>query len=63
MMVQTKACRQIGKFNLSAIVEDMDMAFRLNMHGYRVEQSYVAVATHVPDTLKTRFKQKIRWNS
>lgn len=63
MMVQTNACRQIGKFNLSAIVEDMDMAFRLNLHGYRVEQSYVAVATHVPDTLKTRFKQKIRWNS
>jgi len=63
MMVQTKACRQIGKFNLSAIVEDMDMAFRLNLHGYRVEQSYVSVATHVPDTLKTRFKQKIRRNS
>jgi len=63
MMVQTKACRQIGKFNLSAIVEDMDMAFRLNLHGYRVEQSYVAVATHVPDTLKTWFKQKLRWNS
>lgn len=63
MMIQTQACRQIGKFNISAIVEDMDMAFRLNMHGYRVEQSYVAVATHVPDTLKSWFKQKLRWNS
>ena len=63
MMIQTKACRQIDKFNPAAIVEDMDMAFRLNLHGYRVEQSYVSVATHVPDTLKTRFKQKIRRNS
>ena len=39
------------------------MAFRMNAHGYRVEQSYVSVATHVPDTIRSWFKQKIRWNS
>lgn len=62
-MMQTSACRSLSKFSVTAIVEDMDMAFRLNLHGYRVEQSHVGVYTHVPDTLRTWFKQKLRRNS
>ena len=63
MLLNTQACRKVWKYSINAIVEDMDMAFRMNAHGYRVEQSYVSVATHVPDTIRSWFKQKIRWNS
>jgi cellulose synthase/poly-beta-1,6-N-acetylglucosamine synthase-like glycosyltransferase len=45
------------------MTEDMDLAFKLNKAHYKVEQSFHRVSTFVPDTLKTRYKQKIRRNS
>ncbi len=41
----------------------MDMAFKLNEHGRRVEQSHIGVRSHVPDTFLVWIKQKMRWNS
>src|SRR5690606_24744668 len=52
-----------GRFTLNASTEDMDLAFRLNERGWRVEQRFVKVRTYVPDTLKGWAKQKIRWSS
>ena len=45
------------------MTEDLDLAFKLNKAGYKVEQTFHRVSTFVPATLKTRYKQKIRRNS
>lgn len=54
---------QVEGFSATAITEDVELAFRLNLAGWRVEQSLVAVKSHVPDTLRGWMKQKIRWTS
>lgn len=54
---------QVGKFSLHAITEDMDLAFKINQAGWRVQQSFHSILTTVPDNRKSRYKQKMRWNS
>ncbi|HEX5420879.1 MAG TPA: glycosyltransferase family 2 protein [Gammaproteobacteria bacterium] len=61
--IKKKAFLDAGCFSLNAITEDMDLAFKLNEAGWRVEQSFVPVRTYVPDTLKKWYKQKVRWSS
>lgn len=63
IMVQKDAFEKAGKFSLQAITEDMDLAFKLNELGYKVEQSFFKVETVVPDTRKELYKQKMRRNS
>lgn len=41
----------------------MDLAFKLNQLGYKVEQSFFKVETVVPQTWRELHKQKMRWNS
>jgi len=53
----------VGGFSLNAITEDMDLSFKLNEKGWRVEQSFHPVYTHVPDSLKAWIRQRIRWGS
>ena len=62
-MVKKSAFIEVGKFSAWVMTEDMDLAFKLNKAGYKVEQSFHRVSTFVPDTIKTWFKQKVRWNS
>jgi cellulose synthase/poly-beta-1,6-N-acetylglucosamine synthase-like glycosyltransferase len=62
-MVQKDAFEKAGKFSLQAITEDMDLAFKLNELGYKVQQSFYKVETVVPDTWKELYKQKMRRNS
>jgi cellulose synthase/poly-beta-1,6-N-acetylglucosamine synthase-like glycosyltransferase len=40
----------------------MDLAFKLNEKGWKVEQSFFPIKTYVPDTLWNWFKQKLRWS-
>jgi len=61
--VKKDAFIKAGRFTLNAIIEDMDLALKLNEKGYRVEQSFVPVLTQVPGTFKGWYKQKIRWTS
>ena len=63
IMIQKDAFKKAGKFSLQAITEDMDLAFKLNELGYKVQQSFHKVETVVPDTWKELYKQKIRRNS
>ncbi len=63
IVIKKKAFNDAGRFSVNAITEDMDLAFKLNETGWRVEQSFIPIRTHVPDTLKKWFKQKIRWSS
>ncbi len=61
--VRKVAFQQAGCFSLSAITEDVNLAYTLNRAGWRVEQSLVPVASHVPDSIRTWFRQKIRWTA
>lgn len=54
---------QVGGFSPHAITEDVDLAFKLNRCGWRVEQSFVAVASIVPRSLRAWIRQKLRWTS
>ncbi len=63
LAVRKSGFNQAGKFSLNAIVEDMDLALKLNKAGYKVEQSFVPIRTYVPTTYKSWYKQKIRWTS
>ena len=47
-------------FSLHAITEDMDLALKMNKHHRHVQQSPCEIKSEVPDTFKTRLKQKIR---
>lgn len=62
-MVTKEAFEKAGKFSLQAITEDMDLAFKLNEIGYKVQQSFYKVQTVVPNTWKELYKQKLRRNS
>ena len=54
---------EVGGFSVNAITEDMDLAFKLNKNGRKVEQSRFPVCTYVPDNFRSWFKQKLRWSS
>lgn len=62
-IVKKSAFFAVGKFSVRMMTEDMDLAFKLNKAGYKVEQSFHRVSTFVPATFRTRYKQKIRRNS
>jgi poly-beta-1,6-N-acetyl-D-glucosamine synthase len=63
LMVRRTAFDAVGGFSHHAITEDVDLAFKLNAAGWRVEQSFVFVQTHVPTSFRTWLKQKTRWTS
>lgn len=52
-----------GGFTPNAITEDMDLAFKLNRRGWKVQQSFHPVKTFVPCTFYRWYLQKVRWSS
>ncbi|MEM3609313.1 MAG: glycosyltransferase family 2 protein [Candidatus Anstonellales archaeon] len=53
---------ELGGFDEKNITEDMEIALRLQRHGYKIEYCYDAeVETEVPLTLNGLFKQRLRW--
>jgi cellulose synthase/poly-beta-1,6-N-acetylglucosamine synthase-like glycosyltransferase len=62
-MVKKSAFFDVGKFSSRMMTEDMDLAFKLNKAGYKVELSFHRIPTFVPTTLKARYHQKIRRSS
>lgn len=63
LAVKREALIEAGLFSENAIVEDMDLALKLNKNKWRVEQGGVFVHTDVPEKFKVWWKQKIRWSS
>lgn len=63
LAVKKKAFVDVDRFSINAITEDIDLAYKLNRKGWKVEQSFVKVLSYVPFTFRTWFKQKIRWSS
>lgn len=60
IMMNKSAFYEVGRFSYQAIIEDMDMAFKLNKAWYKVEQSMIPIFTEVPSSFPKRWKQKIR---
>ncbi len=63
LAVRREVFLQLGGFQEGAITEDVDLAFRLNQQGWRVEQSFTRVRSHVPSGFRAWFKQKLRWTA
>ncbi len=63
IVIRKQAFLDAGGFTPNAITEDMDLAFKLNEAGWRVEQSFLPVRTYVPDTLNKWYRQKLRWSA
>ncbi len=53
---------KVGYFDEKNITEDMEIAFRLHKHNYRIVACVDAqIFTEVPDTISKLFNQRIRW--
>ncbi len=63
LMTRKAAFESVKGFSPIAIADDFDYAFRLNRAKWRVSQSFCAVRTLVPETLKSWTRQKLRWTS
>ncbi len=63
MVIKREALIEVGCFTVKAITEDIDLALKLNKKGWKVEQSFIPVKTHVPPTLKAFYYQRTRWIS
>ena len=54
--------KKIGYFDEDNITEDMEIAFRMNDKGYKIENSSTAyVYTDCPKNFSGLFKQRLRW--
>ena len=62
-MIRREAFDAVGRYSLSAITEDVDLAHKLCRKGFRSEQSMIFVDSVVPDTLRGWVRQKIRWTA
>lgn len=63
MMMRRDAYEEVDGFSSDAITEDVDIAYRFNRAGWKVEQSFVFVGTQVPNTWTQWYKQKRRWTA
>lgn len=58
-----EAFSQVWQFSINAITEDMDLAFKMNRAWWKIEQSFSAIKTVVPENFKEWYKQRLRWDS
>ncbi len=56
------ALDELGGFDEENITEDLEIAWRLRKHGYRIDYTPEAlIYTDVPNTIGALFKQRMRW--
>lgn len=54
---------KIGPFKHAHNTEDMEIAFRMHLHGLKIANAHTAyVYTNVPKTVRTLVKQRTRWS-
>lgn len=59
---RTNVLSKMGPFETDNLTEDMEMALRLQVNGYKIENSLDAyVYTTCPNNFKDLFKQRMRW--
>lgn len=60
-----RACvfKELGDFDTSSILEDQEIAYRMQAHNYKIASSINAtVYTQVPSKIAALLRQRIRWN-
>ncbi len=59
---RTKVFKELGGYKHAHHTEDMEMAMRMQKHGYKIVNSHSAfVYTVGPEKLKGLYKQRVRW--
>ncbi len=54
--------KNLGLYRLAHKTEDMEIAYRMHEHGYRIEQCHDAVVnTKTPPTIYKLYRQRLRW--
>jgi len=54
---------KLGGFDENNITEDLEIGLRLRVNGYKIKTSVTAFTyTIIPNTLKSLFKQRMRWD-
>lgn len=62
-LFKTDIVRKVGLYRNAHNMEDLELTYRLQTHGYRVEHCHSGIAyTKGPETLKALFKQRMRWS-
>lgn len=59
---KTNVLKEVGGWDKNSLVEDTELAFRLQEKGYKMENSIASyVYTEAPESFKGLFNQRIRW--
>lgn len=59
---RTAVLKEVGGFDTTSMVEDMEVAFKMIDAGYQLRNSVNAdVFTEIPQTLKGFYNQRVRW--
>lgn len=59
---RTKVLKKVGEFDTKNLTEDMEMALRLQVNGYKIANCVNAyVYTVCPESFRDLFKQRMRW--
>jgi cellulose synthase/poly-beta-1,6-N-acetylglucosamine synthase-like glycosyltransferase len=61
-MFRTKIFDEVGNFDEHNLVEDQEIALRIQAHHYKIRSSMTAdVYTEPPDNMKDLLRQRVRW--
>ncbi len=63
MAIKRSVFIKVGLLSENCIVEDGDLALKIEKYGFKAQESHVAIYTFVPSTPKSWFKQRLRWTS
>lgn len=62
-MFRKEVFEKVGPFDEKSILEDQEIALRIQSHNYRIESAIEAeVYTEVPENLSDLIKQRVRWH-
>ncbi|MEM5815283.1 MAG: glycosyltransferase [Candidatus Aenigmatarchaeota archaeon] len=61
-LYRKKALKKVGGWDEKNITEDMELTFKLQKAGYKIETSLASIVyTKTPETLKRLIRQRVRW--
>ncbi len=61
-LYKTKTLIEIGGYKKAHNLEDLELTYRFQVGGYKVDQCHNAIVyTKGPDTIKSLFRQRMRW--
>lgn len=62
-LFKTDIVKEVGMYKNAHNMEDLELTYRLQINGYRVEHCHSGIAyTTGPETLRALFKQRMRWS-